>query len=36
MSRSATRPGRLGTIGTGLDVIAAAGNDFQITIEPLD
>jgi hypothetical protein len=27
---------RLGTIDTGLDVIAAAGNDFQMTIEPLD
>jgi hypothetical protein len=36
MSRSATRPGRLGTIDTGLDVITAAGNDFQMTIEPLD
>jgi hypothetical protein len=27
---------RLGTIDTGLEVIAAAGNDFQLTIEPLD
>jgi hypothetical protein len=27
---------RLGTIGTGLDVIAAAGNDFQLPIQPLD
>jgi hypothetical protein len=36
MSRSATRPGRLGTIDTGLDVIACLGNDFQITIQPLD
>ena len=27
---------RLGTIDTGLDVIAAAGNDFEMTIEPLD
>lgn len=27
---------RLGTIDTGLDVIAAAGDDFQMTIEPLD
>jgi hypothetical protein len=26
----------LGTIDTGLEVIAAAGNDFQLTIEPLD
>jgi hypothetical protein len=32
------RPGlvRLGAIDTGLEVIAAAGNDFQLTIEPLD
>jgi hypothetical protein len=36
MSRSATRPGRLGTIGTALEVIACAGNDFQMTIRPLD
>jgi hypothetical protein len=28
---------RLGTIDTGLDVIAAAaGDDFEMTIEPLD
>ena len=27
---------RLGTIDTGLEVIAAAGNDFEMTIEPLD
>jgi hypothetical protein len=27
---------RLGTIDTGLEVIAAAGNDFELTIEPLD
>jgi hypothetical protein len=27
---------RLGTIDIGLEVIAAAGNDFQLTIEPLD
>ena len=27
---------RLGTIDTGLDVMAAAGNDFEMTIEPLD
>lgn len=27
---------RLGTIDTGLEVIAAAGNDFQMTIQPLD
>jgi hypothetical protein len=27
---------RLGTIDTGLDVIAAAGNDFEMTIQPLD
>ena len=27
---------RLGTIDSGLEVIAAAGNDFQLTIEPLD
>jgi hypothetical protein len=27
---------RLGTIDTGLEVIAAAGDDFQLTIEPLD
>jgi hypothetical protein len=26
---------RLGTIDTGLEVIAATGNDFQLTIEPL-
>jgi hypothetical protein len=32
------RPGlvRLGTIDTGLEVIAAAGNDFELTIQPLD
>jgi hypothetical protein len=35
MSRSATRPGPLGTIDTGLEVIAA-GNDFQLPIQPLD
>jgi hypothetical protein len=27
---------RLGTIDTGLEVIAAAGNDFELTVEPLD
>jgi hypothetical protein len=27
---------RLGTVATGLEVIAAAGNDFELTIEPLD
>ncbi len=27
---------RLGTIDTGLEVMAAAGNDFEMTIEPLD
>jgi hypothetical protein len=27
---------RLGTMDTGLDVMAAAGNDFEMTIEPLD
>jgi len=27
---------RLGSIDSGLEVIAAAGNDFQLTIEPLD
>jgi hypothetical protein len=27
---------RLGTIDTGLEVIEAAGNDFELTIEPLD
>jgi hypothetical protein len=27
---------RLGTIDTGLEVIAAAGNDFELTIEPPD
>jgi hypothetical protein len=27
---------RLGIIDTGLEVIAAAGNDFELTIEPLD
>jgi hypothetical protein len=27
---------RLGTIDTGLEVIAAAGNDFELTIQPLD
>jgi hypothetical protein len=27
---------RLGTIDTGLEVIAAASNDFEMTIEPLD
>ena len=27
---------RLGTIDTGLEVIAAAGNEFDRTIEPLD
>jgi len=27
---------RLGTIDTALDVIASAGNHFQMTIEPLD
>jgi hypothetical protein len=26
---------RLGTIDTGLEVIAAAGNDFEMTIQPL-
>jgi hypothetical protein len=27
---------RLGTIDTGLEVIAAAGDDFELTIQPLD
>jgi Cyclophilin-like family len=27
---------RLGTIDTGLEVMAAAGNDFEMSIEPLD
>ena len=27
---------RLGSIDGGLEVIAAAGNDFQLTIEPLE
>jgi hypothetical protein len=27
---------RLGTIDTGLEMIAAAGNDFELTIQPLD
>jgi hypothetical protein len=27
---------RLGTVDTGLEVIAAAGNDFALSIEPLD
>jgi hypothetical protein len=27
---------RLGTIDTGLEVIAAAGNEFPLTIQPLD
>jgi hypothetical protein len=27
---------RLGTIDTELEVIAAAGTDFELTVEPLD
>jgi hypothetical protein len=27
---------RLGTIDTGLEVIPAAGTDFELTVEPLD
>jgi hypothetical protein len=38
MHTTIRQPGlvRLGTIDTGLEVIAAAGNDFELTIEPLD
>ena len=36
--QSIPQPGliRLGAVDTGLDVIATAGKDFQMTIEPLD
>jgi hypothetical protein len=36
--QSIPQPGlvRLGTVDTGLDLIAAAGDDVQLTIEPLD
>jgi hypothetical protein len=36
--QSIPQPGlvRLGTIDTGLDMITAAGDDFDLTIEPLD
>jgi hypothetical protein len=36
MSRRATRPGPPRHDRHRLEVIAAAGNDFQMTIEPLD